>query len=630
MKIATHFLSVVIAVSLGNFAGAATMTTTITYQGRLMNGSNPAQGAYDFTFSLWDAGSAGTLVGTTLTASNVGVSNGLFTAALDFGASAFNGDARWLQIGVRTGTNSFTALSPRQPLTAAPYALFSPVAGTAGQVMVGAISALQLKTPAGASPGQVLAYNGSSLSWTNAGSAANAWQIGGNSGTTPGTNYLGTADSQPMELKVNSQRALLLEADPASPAVNVIGGCADNFAGGGAYGVAIAGGGEPTMFNASAAWFGAIGGGRQNWIFEGAMDSAIAGGCQNWINTNATSGSIGGGEYNFIEANAAYSTIAGGSGGGIGAASEGSFIGGGAQNMIGDYAYGGVIAGGQNNSVGWNAMFGVVSGGSANAIGDAASAAHIGGGYANTNGGSYSVIAGGTNNVIDPGAQCAVIGGGELNYVATDTLNSTIAGGSENEIGAVYGGTVGGGYYNFLGDYADFATISGGYDNWVQGDGAFATIPGGKGAAAVSYGQLAYASGYTADYGDAQTSLFVLRGSTTNAVQGELFLDGLSSRMTVPTGGRWTFQVMLVAVTASGSSASFEAKGGVKNVGGTLSLIGGGTSMNATSLASEITGLTLPRIQTDNANTALVLKTTGISGQVIRWVARVQTVELIL
>jgi hypothetical protein len=46
---------------------------------------------------------------------------------LDFGTNAFNGQARYLQIWVRPGssTGGYTPLSPRQELTATPYALFS-------------------------------------------------------------------------------------------------------------------------------------------------------------------------------------------------------------------------------------------------------------------------------------------------------------------------------------------------------------------------------------------------------------------------------------------------------------------------------------------------------------------------
>ena len=57
--------------------------------------------------------------------SAVTIHGGLFTAALDFGPYAFNGDARWLEIAVRTNglAGEYTALTPRQPVTPTPYAL---------------------------------------------------------------------------------------------------------------------------------------------------------------------------------------------------------------------------------------------------------------------------------------------------------------------------------------------------------------------------------------------------------------------------------------------------------------------------------------------------------------------------
>jgi hypothetical protein len=66
----------------------------------------------------------------------VSVAGGLFTVQLNdggqFGASAFNGDARWLEIAVRcpAGSGDCTSLS-RQALAAAPYARYAPQAGTA-------------------------------------------------------------------------------------------------------------------------------------------------------------------------------------------------------------------------------------------------------------------------------------------------------------------------------------------------------------------------------------------------------------------------------------------------------------------------------------------------------------------
>ena len=118
--------------------------TAFTYQGRLNEGTNPATGRFDLTFKVYDALSSGTLVAGPLTNAATGVTNGLFTVALDFGATPFTGAARWLEIGVRTnGGASFSTLSPLQPLTAAPYALYAPSAGTAS-VLSGTVSASQL------------------------------------------------------------------------------------------------------------------------------------------------------------------------------------------------------------------------------------------------------------------------------------------------------------------------------------------------------------------------------------------------------------------------------------------------------------------------------------------------------
>jgi hypothetical protein len=119
-------------------ATALAQGTAITYQGRLDSGGAPANGLYDLRFTVHDAASGGNQWGPALTNSPVAVSNGLFIVTLDFGAGVFNGGARWLEIAVRTnGGGDFTVLSPRQQLTAAPYAI------TAGS-LTGTLSASQL------------------------------------------------------------------------------------------------------------------------------------------------------------------------------------------------------------------------------------------------------------------------------------------------------------------------------------------------------------------------------------------------------------------------------------------------------------------------------------------------------
>jgi hypothetical protein len=76
-------------------ATAASLGAAFAYCGQLQDGSSPANGAYDFQLTLWDALTNGTRVGAAQTLSAVTVSNGQFTVTLDFGPEAFDGDARW-------------------------------------------------------------------------------------------------------------------------------------------------------------------------------------------------------------------------------------------------------------------------------------------------------------------------------------------------------------------------------------------------------------------------------------------------------------------------------------------------------------------------------------------------------
>ena len=132
-------------------AGAVfAQTTTFTYQGRLQDGGMPANGNYDFTFGLFDTLTGGTQIGSTQTVSTVNVSNGSFSVQLDFGAAAFPGANRFLEMSVRlAGSGSFTSLSPRQQITSTPYAIRSKStdmatrADTLSNACVGCVSTVQ-------------------------------------------------------------------------------------------------------------------------------------------------------------------------------------------------------------------------------------------------------------------------------------------------------------------------------------------------------------------------------------------------------------------------------------------------------------------------------------------------------
>jgi hypothetical protein len=120
------FTSMLLA--LAGVRAASPVGTGFTFQGQLRHGTGLANGPCDFQFGLFDAPTAGMQIGTTVT-TTITVANGLFTAGLDFGSSAFTGPDRFLEIGVRcpAGTGAFTTLAPRQPITPTPYSIFSPV-----------------------------------------------------------------------------------------------------------------------------------------------------------------------------------------------------------------------------------------------------------------------------------------------------------------------------------------------------------------------------------------------------------------------------------------------------------------------------------------------------------------------
>ena len=107
--------------------------TAFTYQGKLTDGGVPANGTYDLEFRLYNALSSGTQVGSTVTKEDVTVAIGLFTVQLDFG-NVFDGTALYLEIAVRPGASeeAYTTLTPRQPLTPTPYALYSATAPWGG------------------------------------------------------------------------------------------------------------------------------------------------------------------------------------------------------------------------------------------------------------------------------------------------------------------------------------------------------------------------------------------------------------------------------------------------------------------------------------------------------------------
>src|SRR5687768_1417813 len=70
--------------------------TSFAYQGRLNDGTNPANGTYEILFRPFEVLTGGSELAPAHP-SSVAVSNGLFSTTMDFGPSLFDGNPRYLQ-----------------------------------------------------------------------------------------------------------------------------------------------------------------------------------------------------------------------------------------------------------------------------------------------------------------------------------------------------------------------------------------------------------------------------------------------------------------------------------------------------------------------------------------------------
>ncbi len=101
------------------------LATAFTYQGQLELDGQPVDSTCSFQFSLYDDAQGSIQIGATQTITGVEIAGGLFTVQLDFGATAFQGDARWLGIQVQCQGDAEYADLGTQALTATPYALYA-------------------------------------------------------------------------------------------------------------------------------------------------------------------------------------------------------------------------------------------------------------------------------------------------------------------------------------------------------------------------------------------------------------------------------------------------------------------------------------------------------------------------
>jgi hypothetical protein len=129
-----HRSTLVLLLLLFTSVTALGQSSVFSYQGRLTDNGNPADGLYDMQFKLFTTATVetGTQVGATITLT-VQVTNGIFSVDLNYGSSSFTGASRFLEIGLRPAgsPDPYTVLGPRQPIASAPYAVRSLTAAAA-------------------------------------------------------------------------------------------------------------------------------------------------------------------------------------------------------------------------------------------------------------------------------------------------------------------------------------------------------------------------------------------------------------------------------------------------------------------------------------------------------------------
>mgnify|MGYP000285286688 CR=1 FL=1 len=150
------------------------------------------------------------------------------------------------------------------------------------------------------------------------------------------------------------------------------------------------------------------------------------------------------------------------------------------------------------------------------------------------------------------------------------------------------------------------------------GDGTNSRVAGGK----------AIANGKFVTAGDAQAGIYVARNITTNNTATELFLDGSAVRLALPDTASFFFKIDVVGrrTDAAGGNAAYTFTGIIKRDAGvaTTALVG---SVSKTVVAETNTPWDAS-VTADTTNGSLKINVTGENAKTVRWVAKIETVEV--
>src|SRR5688572_8933549 len=111
-------------------------TTLFRFDATLPNAVTPATDIFQMQFKLFDAATGGTQIAATNAVSAVDVQNRSLSVWLDFGAAAFSGADRYIEINYRRFNHEpFTTLAMRERVLSVPYAIRSLTSGTADNAL---------------------------------------------------------------------------------------------------------------------------------------------------------------------------------------------------------------------------------------------------------------------------------------------------------------------------------------------------------------------------------------------------------------------------------------------------------------------------------------------------------------
>ncbi|MBS1912777.1 MAG: tail fiber domain-containing protein [Bacteroidetes bacterium] len=425
------------------------------------------------------------------------------------------------------------------------------------------------------------------------------WTLTGNSGSTPGTNFVGTTDDQALQFHVGNGvssgtdgRGRVMRFEPNGTSANIIGGYAGNTVAAGTVGATIAGGGLNGSVNSVSSNYGTISGGSKNSIGTTSTISVIGGGNNNSIAASSGTSVIAGGSNNAV--NSATSVIGGGNNNSIGTTSTVSVIAGGNGNSIAASSGTSVVSGGGSNSIATGSTTSVIGGGSGNSIAASSGSSTIGGGTNNSTGSNTSVIGGGDGNAIGTNARWTKISGGHNNKIIDNAYESSIGAGEGNNIGnGSVRGTVGGGSFNIIEASASNSTIAGGYGNNLRFSADRSTIGGGMSDVIDTGASISVIGGGFQNVINKSSNTSTISGGSNNAIG--------STNSTVSGGTSNTISTSSSNSTVSGgstnsigsSSGNATISGGQSNAISTSSgnaTISGGTSNTVSASLGTISG----------------------------------------